>query len=181
MPNKLLAGFMLTALHRYIANSNPKIKQVFDSWKNITPDALLSNLEKNQELKDLLLDETPWVMDGKDETERKQRLAVLFDLNHMSDETDRAFDKLQKLQTPGGAWPWFAGMPEDRYITQHIVCGMGKLDRLGVKYIRSDSKTWNMVLKAVGYTDNQIVNDYNELKRLEKKGTLKLARQSPGL
>ena len=166
--------FYANSLASFIANSNPKIKQVFDSWKNITPDALLSNLEKNQELKDLLLDETPWVMDGKDETERKQRLAVLFDLNHMSDETDRAFDKLQKLQTPGGAWPWFAGMPEDRYITQHIVCGMGKLDRLGVKYIRSDSKTWNMVLKAVGYTDNQIVNDYNELKRLEKKGTLKL-------
>ena len=42
---------------------------------------LLSNLEKNEELKSALLQETPWVMDAKNESERKQRIALFFDLN----------------------------------------------------------------------------------------------------
>ena len=73
------------------------IKAVFDSWKN-TPDskALLSNLEKNQELKSLMLEETPWVLDAKDETERKKRVALLFDMNKMSNELAIAMKKLQK-------------------------------------------------------------------------------------
>jgi uncharacterized protein YfaS (alpha-2-macroglobulin family) len=41
--------FYANSIASHIANSNPRIKQVFDTWKNIQPDALLSNLEKNQE------------------------------------------------------------------------------------------------------------------------------------
>ena len=54
----------------HIAQSNPKIQRVFEQWKN--SDALLSNLQKNQDLKMLLLEETPWVLQGKDESERKK-------------------------------------------------------------------------------------------------------------
>ncbi|MFN0274883.1 MAG: alpha-2-macroglobulin family protein, partial [Chitinophagales bacterium] len=83
----------------HVANSSPKIKSVFDSWKN-SSDALVSNLEKNQELKSLLLEETPWVLQAKDETERKKRIALLFDLNKMSNEKTTALNKLINMQTP---------------------------------------------------------------------------------
>jgi len=86
----------------FIANSSPKIKAVFDSWKNQTPDALLSNLEKNQDLKSLMLEETPWVLDAKDETERKASCSLLFDLNRMSNELDQALTKLEKMQVSNG-------------------------------------------------------------------------------
>ena len=125
--------FYANSLASYIANSNPRIKQVFDSWKNFTPDALLSNLEKNQELKALILEETPWVLESKDETERKQRIALLFDMNTMGNELQRAMVKLQKKQTSNGGWSWFDGMPDDRYITQYIVTGFGHLDHIGCK------------------------------------------------
>ncbi len=82
----LFSRYYANTLASYIANSNPKIKQVFENWKNLTPDALLSNLEKNQELKAVLLAETPWVMEARNETERKKRIALLFDLNRMADE-----------------------------------------------------------------------------------------------
>src|SRR6185369_4789231 len=49
--NRLYAN----ALARQIANSNPKIRRVFDLWKN-SP-ALDSPLEKNQDLKSVLLEE----------------------------------------------------------------------------------------------------------------------------
>jgi len=172
--------FYANSIASHIANSSPRIKQVFDSWRNMTPDALLSNLEKNPELKNLTLEETPWVTDAKDESERKRRVALLFDLNRMSNELGRALDKLQKMQASNGGWPWFEGMPDNRYITQHIVCGMGKLDHLGVTEIRKDSKTWEMVSKAIAYTDGRITEDYDELKRMEKAGKLVLSDNHTG-
>jgi len=60
--------FYANSLASFIANSNPKIRRVFDDWKNISKDALLSNLEKNQSLKALLLEETPWLVQAKNET-----------------------------------------------------------------------------------------------------------------
>lgn len=157
--------FYANSIATHIANSNPKIKQVFDSWKNSSPEAFLSNLEKNQELKALVLEETPWVLDAQDEGERKKRVGLLFDLNRMANELGRAEKKLQQLQVSNGGWTWFKGMPESRYITQHIVTGMGHLDHLGVKNIREDYKTWSMIKKAVRYLDDRIREDYDWLKK----------------
>ena len=157
------ARFYANSIASFIANSSPKIKAVFDSWKNQTPDALLSNLEKNQDLKSLMLEETPWVLDAKDETERKHRVALLFDLNRMSNELDQALTKLEKMQVSNGGWPWFEGMPDDRYITQYIITGMGHLDHLGIKNIRSDDKIWSMVKHGVLYLDEHIREDYEEI------------------
>ena len=158
--------FYANSLASHIVNSSPKVKRVFDSWasaKNST--ALLSNLEKNQELKALMLEETPWVLNAQNETERKKRVALLFDLNKMSRELDKALEKLLKSQKYNGGWAWFDGMPESRYITQHIVTGMGQLDHLGVKNVRQNTKVWKMLKKAVGFLDEKIVKDYDYLKR----------------
>lgn len=167
--------FYANSIASYIANSNPRIKAVFDSWKNITPDALLSNLEKNQELKNLLLEETPWVLNAKDESQRKRQVALLFDLNRMSNELEAAINRLSKLQVSNGGWPWFEGMPDDWYITQHIICGMGKLDHLGIRSVKEDDKVWRMVSRGINYIDNRISDDYMELKRGAKSGSLSLS------
>lgn len=160
---QIFARYYANAIASHIANSSSKIKVVFDSWKSKSPEAFLSNLEKNQELKSLMLEETPWVLDAKDETERKKRVALLFDLNKMSNELNSALLKLQKKQVANGAWSWFEGMPDDRYITQYIVEGFGHLDHLGIKSVRDDEKTWNMVKHAVQYLDDRIKDDYNRL------------------
>ncbi|MCO6499134.1 MAG: alpha-2-macroglobulin [Vicingus serpentipes] len=157
--------FYANAIASHIANSNPKIKAVFESWKNSSPETFLSNLEKNQELKAVLLKETPWVLNAQNESERKKRIALLFDLNKMDNELQKAEKKLQELQVSSGAWAWFKGMPENRYITQHIVTGMGHLDHLGIQKIRANNDTWNMVKKAITYLDNSIRTDYDRLKK----------------
>lgn len=158
--------YYANVLASHIANSDPKIKRVFDIWRN-TPgsDALLSNLEKNQELKALLLEETPWVLEAKDENERKHRIALLFDLNRMSLESKSALKKLEEQQKYNGGWAWFKGMPESWYITQHIVCGLGHLDKLGVADVKTDSKTWSMTQKAVKFIDAELVRSYKEMKK----------------
>ncbi len=153
-------------LATHIANSDPKIKRVFEIWKN-TPSsqALMSNLEKNQELKALLLEETPWVLEAQNENERKHRIGLLFDLNRMSNESSSALKKLEQQQKYNGGWAWFKGMPESWYITQYIVCGLGHLDNLGVTEVKSNKKTWNMTTKAIKFIDGEIAKSYKDLKK----------------
>ncbi|WP_410222171.1 MG2 domain-containing protein [Pedobacter sp.] len=146
-----------------IVNSSPQIRLVFDQWKNIpNGEALLSNLEKNAELKTILLEETPWVRNAGNETERKKRIAVLFDLNRMRYELKNNFDKLQGMQLSNGAFPWFTGMREDRYITQHIVMGIGQLQKAGLIDQKAFPTFKTLTNKAMIYLDNQLVQDYND-------------------
>lgn len=159
--NRLYANVLAS----YIANSSPKIRGVFESWRNLTPDALLSNLEKNQELKNLLLEETPWLMDGKNESEQKQRIALMFDLNRMASEKQAGSRRLSQLQSVNGGWPWFEGMPESRYITQTIVTGFGRLHHLKVIDLRNEADSRQMITKAAAYLSMRMVEDYEKVMR----------------
>ena len=163
---QVFATYYANILATHIVNSKPEIKQVFDEWlKYEDSDALLSNLEKNQELKALLLDETPWVLQSKNESENKRRVALLFNLNKMSKQTDKALRKLIKMQKPGGGWVWFEGFPPDRYMSQHIICGFGHLDHLGVMDIKEKNTVWQMVANGISFLDKEIAIEYQYLKR----------------
>ncbi|MDD5508390.1 MAG: hypothetical protein PHD25_08705, partial [Bacteroidales bacterium] len=162
---QLFSRYYANTLASHIANSNPKIRRVFDAWKNFTPDALLSNLEKNQELKALILEETPWVLNAQNETERKQRIALLFDLNRMASEQQAALKKLQEMQLPNGGWPWFKGMEDNRYITQHVVAGFGHLNNLRVQDMVANDQVWQMIRKAVLYLDDRMREDYEYIRK----------------
>ncbi|HSN50626.1 MAG TPA: hypothetical protein VLR52_05295, partial [Bacteroidales bacterium] len=161
--DNIFNAFYTNSIGSFIANSDPKIRKVFESWKNLTPEALLSNLEKNEELKSALLQETPWVMEAKDESQRKQKIGTFFDLNTLSNRLEENLSRLRKMQKPGGGWPWMEGMEESRYITQRIVTGLGHLDHLGVKNIRNDKETWNMVTRAITFLDAELVREYDYL------------------
>ena len=161
--------YYANTLASHIANSNPLIQQVFNQWKS--SNTLLSNLEKNQELKSLIIQETPWLRDAQSETEQKKRIALLFDLNKMKNEQNRAVNKLKKMQMASGGFPWFNGARyENRYITQYIVAGFGHLNKLGALENESlKNKSENMLNKAISYLDNEILKDYNDLLRLANK------------
>jgi hypothetical protein len=156
---QIFARYYSNSIAAHIANSNPRIKAVFDQWKNT--DALVSNLAKNEELKNVILSETPWVLESQSETEQKKRVGLLFDLNNMANELGQALAKLEKAQTPNGGWSWFPGDRDSRYITQHIITGFGHLDHLGVKSIRDDNRVWSMVAQGVPYLDARMQEDYD--------------------
>ncbi|MFA5012717.1 MAG: alpha-2-macroglobulin family protein [Ignavibacteria bacterium] len=161
----------------FIANSSPKVKDVFERWRNESPDALLSNLEKNEELKGLILQETPWVREAKNESERKRRIGVLFEVKRMESELGKAVKKLKGMQVSSGGWAWFEGMPVDRYMTQHIATGFGKLHKLGIRRFEDDEE---MVRGALGYLDGELRRDYDELLRGEREGRIKMSDNNLG-
>lgn len=163
------ARYYANSLASHVVNSKPKIKQVFETWKMNNPEAFLSNLEKNQELKALVLEETPWVLNAQNESENKKRVGLLFDLNKMSNELSRAFRKLKKAQTSNGGFWWFEGGPDDWYITQHITTGFGHLDKLGAVKTRQESEIWNMITNAVQYCDNRMKEEFDWMKKHNPK------------
>lgn len=165
---QLFSRYYANSLATSIANSNPKIKQVFESWKITSSDALKSKLEKNEELKSVLLQESPWVAEAKNETEQKERIGILFDLNRMAQEQTSALKKLADMQYENGGWPWFKGMPENRYITQHVVSGFAHLASMKVFDAADNSEISEMLRKAIAYLDETAQKEFGELKKNDK-------------
>ena len=162
------AAYYVNSLATYIAHSNPKIAATFDRWKKAggSREALLSNLNKNTELKNMLLEETPWVMAANDETEQKKQIALLFDLNMQKNQAQQYLDKLISLQLPSGGFPWFKGMPESRYVTQDILLNLGRLNSmLGGKVLMSCLVPLTAAMK---YLDLEIARDFETLKQYNK-------------
>lgn len=154
-------------ISQHIINSNPKIKAVFDDWN--AKGELVSKLEQNQELKSLLLEETPWVRDAQSEEEQMKRVAVLFDLNKMQNELTSAYQKLKNKQSGSGGFPWFEGGNDSRYITTHIVSGFGHLKEMG---IHSDEKlnvdTDELIRKAIQFIDKEMEKEFDKYLKNDK-------------
>ncbi|MDA9343986.1 MG2 domain-containing protein [Algibacter sp.] len=165
--DQTFSRYYANALASHIANSNPRIQDVFNQWKNT--DALLSNLEKNEELKSILIQETPWLRDAESESEQKKRIALLFDLNKMNNELQSAINKLKANQMPSGAWAWFKGGYENRYITQHIISGFGHLSKLGVTLSAVEGSQNQIIQKAINYLDNEFVKEYKNIRKYNAK------------
>jgi hypothetical protein len=150
-----------------IVRSTPKIEAVFRQWRDAG--SLSSRLSQNQELKSLLLEETPWVFEAEGEEAQQKNIALLFDLNNMAQKQEEALRKLRDMQTSDGGFPWFAGGPENRYITQHIVAGMGKLAFLRV----TSTGIPDFVDSALEYLDRELQKDYERLMAEIKAGRAK--------
>ncbi|WP_347216279.1 alpha-2-macroglobulin family protein [Chryseobacterium sp.] len=139
-----------------VFKANPKMKTVFDEYQN--KGILNSNLEKNQELKQLLLDETPWVLESKNENEQMQKLALLFDVNTMRNSINQNWDDFSKLQNPDGGFSWYAGYPSSYGTSLYILKNLGKLNL----WLKDNAKEYQsagqnaLVAKLIQYVDNEI-------------------------
>jgi len=155
--------YYANSLAAMIASSSPRIKQIFEEWKTKDTSALLSNLQKNQELKSVLLEETPWVLEAKSEEQQKKNIALLFDLVKMGTELGKSLDKLKQLQSDNGGFVWFQGGPDDRYITQYIITGIGHLKRIKANAGGQETKLKEILDGAIPYLDKKIKEDYDRL------------------
>lgn len=149
-------------LGNHIVNSQPEIAGVFQQWQEAeTP--FLSPLEKNSIVKQLLLEESPWIMAGKNETERRKRVANLFNNRRIEKEQKRTLKKLRKLQTENGSWPWFSGMPGSEYITRHILAGFGHLRHLEALNFSEQQEYREMLQAALRFADRQMAKRYQKI------------------
>ena len=150
--NRLYAN----ALARHIANSDPKIHRVFEQWR-ATP-ALDSPLEKNEDLKSLMIAETPWLRQAQDESQARRNVGILFEDNRLNSETAKGLRRIAEMQLPDGSWPWFAGGRSNSYLTLYITTGFARLRHLGVDIDVSPA------MKSLQHLDAWVTKQYNNIK-----------------
>ncbi|MDD4778517.1 MAG: alpha-2-macroglobulin family protein [Fermentimonas sp.] len=162
------ASYYANSLGAHIGKSYPRVTAIVDAWKKQggTHETFLSDLEKNSDLKNVLLEETPWVMEAKNESEQKEKISLLFDLNRSRNLTQTAIDKLRELQTTQGGWSWFKGFRPSVSITQYILYGFSQLSSL--QSIETTEDLLSMQSQAVGYIDAEAVRRFDNLKKYNK-------------
>ncbi len=154
----------------HIAQSQPKIKAVFDSWlsEGCNEEALWSNLQKNQELKTLLMDETPWMTDATDEAAQKRQIALLFDKANTRQRIEGYLQKLAALQKEEGGWSWYKGMQSSRYVTTYILELMERTN-----YLAGDEQgveSHRIMERAATFLNQELTEEYTRLLKEEKDG-----------
>ena len=162
------ASLYANSIGKYIIDQVPQAKTVFEQWKREQGNetSLQSQLEKNQELKDLVLTETPWVADADRETEQRQRLADFFDENLMQQRLQSALDKLKKLQRGDGSWSWWPDMPGSTYMTISVAEMMVRQNTM----MGEQAETKQMLKGAMKFLGKEMVELVKEMKKQEKKG-----------
>jgi len=156
----------------YLADEVPQLKATIQRWQTENPETLWSQLEKNPEHKALAINQTPWLSAAEAEAAQKAQLIELFNLNRLNYEVSKSLDKLQQLQLTNGAWPWFEGMRESRFITRTLLEGFGKLETLGINASRLDAKAQRQISqmsrKAHAFIAGELTADYLKMRKEER-------------
>ena len=156
-------AYYANSLASWIMEQQPRIKTMFDTWKQQggTKETLLSNLQKNQELKSIILAESPWVLEAKTEQEQMQRIATLFDINNVRNNNITALTRLKELQQSNGAWSWYKGMNSSQFVTQYIAELNARLALLTNQPLSGAAES--MQKTAMDYLHQQMYKSYQEM------------------
>lgn len=169
--------FYANALGSYIVNRDPKIKKVFESWLKDTT-AAKSKLQLNESLKQVMLEETPWVFAAQSQEEQQRNIALLFDVFKLSQQADQLIQKLQDMQLPDGSFSWFKGGYGDPYMTNYIITGLGKLKRIGALTPDIAIRLKSLIEKSVAFMDDAINKEYQYWKKSKLDTTRTLISSS---
>ena len=158
------ASLYTNAIARHFVERMPTIRTVIEAWKNEAPEQLTSPLERNEELRNIVQRETPWMLYADKETEQRARLVELFDDNLLQRRINVATKKLGELQFNTGAWPWFKGMEASSWTTLTVTEHLASLHLHGLL----DEETQKMMNKALDWLDEDVLNDYKERLKYDK-------------
>ena len=165
-------AYYANTLAAVIAQSQPRIHEVIEAWQasGQSKETFLSRLEQNEDLKNMLLSETPWLAEATSDTERMQRLVQLFDANRQRNLTLSALTRLKELQGEDGAWSWYKGMGSSRDITTYVATLLVRLPLLTGNPLDADALA--MKQRAFAYLHQEALKEYKRLREAERKGTL---------
>lgn len=164
----LASAYYANSIASNILHQSPDIKKVIKAWKEEKGEenSLLSSLEKNQELKSLLLDETPWVNEAEHENDQKERLINYFDENQVEYRLNENVQKMEKLQNSDGSWSWWPGMRGNLFVTVETAEMLVRLNHM----LGEQNNTSSMLTRAFKFMGREILEEVAELKKQEKKG-----------
>ncbi len=161
--NQAAAAIFSASIATGILRDNPMIAEALKEWERSdkSDGTLTSMLERNEDLKIMLLSSTPWMLDAKSDTERMTRLALLFDKKTVEKAYTAAINLLKRLECDGGGWAWYTrGEEPSQWVTENILLMMGRLRSLG--YLPADKSLLKMILNAISYIDKEVARQYRK-------------------
>lgn len=159
---ELISTIYVNQMAQRIANIYPEIPSVVEEWKKEGIHAT-SPLEQNQELKNVLMQQTPWMCEAKDESEQRAKIVELYDKDRIAQANNDAISKLQKLQQADGGFAWFPGFKPSEYVTVYVAKYLVDMREHGVL----PKKCEKMLKDAVKYIDKALAEAYKN--EVEKK------------
>lgn len=152
------AQIFSAAVSRYVLSLNPAIEPALKEWLASGKEGeMLSMLNRNDDLKQLVLAATPWVQEAQSDEERISRLALLFDSKEIDSSIKSAVRKLEKMQRDGGGWSWTDNYDRpSEWATMLILNNFAELRQLGC----CPSQLDGMVKKALKYIDGEVAKNY---------------------
>ena len=107
-----------------------------------------SPLSFNEDVKQTLMQATPWVRDAESEEEQMKAVANFFNPDELGRNIEKATKELQQRQNADGGWSWMPDSKSSVWVTQQVL-----------KMI--DSTRFN-VASALRYIDNEHQRDYEK-------------------
>jgi uncharacterized protein YfaS (alpha-2-macroglobulin family) len=161
--------FYIQSMAAHIVKENPEIEEVFKQWQMFSPEELQSELFQNPELKKVMIEETPWLLNAENQSRRKQEIARLFDENNLNMQLETALNKLAEMQKPNGGFGWMDGMKTSPWISAQIASSLGQLLEAGILDLDKDYTSRNIIKNLVKYIDDELEMAYQKaLKNPEK-------------
>ena len=169
-------AYYANTLGAFIMKQNAGIKKTIEQWQQEqgSETSLMSSLQKNQELKTMVLDETPWVMEADKESDQKRQLIGFFDENTLQYRLDQNLQHMRDLQNADGSWSWWPGMPGSRYMTVAVA---KLLTRLNVM-TETQRGSSQMLASAMRFLEKEMIEEVWQMRKLERESKVKDLRPS---
>ncbi|WP_308276360.1 alpha-2-macroglobulin family protein [Prevotella sp.] len=174
----LATAYYANSIGRHLMQSTPVIKQTMELWKNDASQnggsTLQSALQKNESLKQIVLAETPWLLDADRESEQKQQLMGYFNESQINYRLADNLLRLSRLQNADGSFAWWKGMEGSPYMTMSVIQTLTRLNHM----VGEQNETKTIVRTAFAYMDKQMAREVKEMKKIESEGKVKNVRPS---
>ena len=156
--SNLLDEYITIKIGQHILNKNPNISERLLALSKQKPN---SELRNNQDLKAITLEESPWLIDAKNQEEELLALAHFFNKNMLSSRLKTLERKISKHQNSSGGFPWIKGGKDSYSMSLYVAKSLSHLEKLNLG--KNDLKS--LKTKLFQYLDQEITKHYNRLKK----------------
>ena len=146
---------------RGLLKKYPAIAEAIEYWNTSdkSDSTLVSMLSRNADMKMMLLQATPWMLDAQTDNERMRRLGLLFDSKECDKAMATALSKIEKLQSDNGGIAWLSFYNEPSlWVTAEILSVIGNLNTFG--FMPDDRKLQSICDKALNYLQKEYAAIY---------------------
>ncbi|MCE1167550.1 MAG: MG2 domain-containing protein [Sphingobacteriia bacterium] len=156
--NLALNNYYAANMGLMLMKDQPAIMKVVRSWSS--NEANISPLLKNEDVKILMNNQTPWVQDAIDESNDYKKITTFFDEEQLKISSEDAFKRMKELQLPSGGFSWYDGMADSKFLTEEVLQTLGRMKKMSGIDPKLQPTLEKMVTSAISYLDDRMIENW---------------------